>query len=539
LQPKQSILQRIWNDPSITRIGSGGARGGAKSGGGRRIMLLRRFEYPCTPGLLLRRTLRKLHESHIVKLFEEYPRLRPLYREQKKELLFPNGSRLVFGSAEHEADLANFYSAEYADILVDEAQEFSQGELEELSGSCRCTSNPDITPKMVMSFMPGASDSGLPPKGLPYLKRVFIDRDLQGDEKRLNWNFVQAFSWDNIEWVRKELTRDKVGQGAHRPGDDSCTCQDCIFYSWSEEQRRDYFIERTEYGGSLAALTNKYLRDAWLYGKWGSFQGQFYPNFSYDEHTISPEDLRIEPWHKRWISCDWGDDHPMDVQFHTQDENGLVTTYHEIWGREIGEAQIGKMISDYEAQERAKGRQPLQAFFLSWDAFGKLNKQTRKPITEMIGNALSSQVPKPQPQDASPGTRISGWRLIDQLLDAHKWRCTRDCEQLIKCLPTLVRDMERNSEDVLKVDYSENYIGDDPADNLRYGLQNMLQAPRLPAVKVAEKRVEEYATMKGKNVDDLDINTAAQLHRRALAQVQKQRKNRGGRGKVYRPGRVI
>src|SRR6266581_4361111 len=66
--------------------------------------------------------------SHIVKLFEEYPVSREWWNEQRKELAFPNGSLLFFGSAEHEKDMANFYSAEFADIMVDEAQEFSQEE---------------------------------------------------------------------------------------------------------------------------------------------------------------------------------------------------------------------------------------------------------------------------------------------------------------------------------------------------------------------------------------------------------------------------
>src|SRR5579885_3524116 len=105
-----------------------GARGGAKSGGGRRCMLLRRMQYPKTTGLILRRTYPELYKSHIVKLFEEYPFIRAWYNEQRKEIAFPNGSYLFFGSAEHEKDMSAYYSSEFADIMVDEAQEFSQYE---------------------------------------------------------------------------------------------------------------------------------------------------------------------------------------------------------------------------------------------------------------------------------------------------------------------------------------------------------------------------------------------------------------------------
>lgn len=78
LQPKQSEIWRRWDEQKYTRIGFGGARGGAKSGGGRRLMLLRRFKYPKTTGLVLRRTYPELYKSHIVKLFEGVSRDSPL-----------------------------------------------------------------------------------------------------------------------------------------------------------------------------------------------------------------------------------------------------------------------------------------------------------------------------------------------------------------------------------------------------------------------------------------------------------------------------
>ena len=120
LQPKQSQLLELWNDPKLTRIGFGGARGGAKSGGGRRCMILRRLQYANTTGLILRRTYPELYKSHIIKTFEEFPIMREWWNEQRKEFQFPNGSRLFMGSAEHEKDMAAFYSAEFADIMPDE-----------------------------------------------------------------------------------------------------------------------------------------------------------------------------------------------------------------------------------------------------------------------------------------------------------------------------------------------------------------------------------------------------------------------------------
>lgn len=474
LQPKQVDLWNLWDDEIHGRLGFGGARGGAKSGGGRRCMLRRRLKYPNTTGIILRRTFNELYQSHIIKLFEEFPGIQEWYRGISKELKLPNGSRLFFGSAEHPGDMENFYSSEYADIMPDEAQEFSQSELEKLTGSNRCTSNSAIMPKMICTFMPGYSESGIPPRGLQYLKRVFVDGDYRGEETKQNWAFVQAFAWDNIEWARKELERDEISENE--------------FYSWSAEDRRTYFITRTHFGATLAAITDKNLRDAWLYGKWDVFQGQYFSNFSYEKHVITPEEAkeRIKPWHKRWMSGDWGFDHPHAVYWHVQDELGRVITYREQYGRQVGEPELGKIITDKSAGEK------LVAFPFSWDA-GKQSKrspkQFPKSINQLLADSLGKGLPQPFPADASPGSRIAGWRLMYQLIDSGMWQITADCPKLIECIPSLVRSPE-NTEDVMKVDWSENGIGDDPADSARMGLQHMLGSVQKPKEQLIQEQAQ-------------------------------------------------
>lgn len=461
-------------------------------------MLARRLNYPRTTGLILRRTFPDLYKSHIVKLFEEYPDIRRYWREQSKELYFPwNGSRLFFGSAEHAGDINAFHSSEFADIMPDEAQEFSQGELEQLSASNRCTSNKEITPKMIFTFMPGISESGIPPVGLQYLKRVFVDGERKGNEERQKWAFVQAFSWDNIEWARKELEQDGVSEEE--------------FYSWSHEDRRQYFIERTEYGATLNALTNKALRDAWLYGKFDIFEGQYFPQFS-SNHILNAEQVEkdIKPWHRRWLSLDWGYDHPFTVHWHAQDEKGQVTTYRELWGRHVNETDLAKQIA-----ERSRGEK-LIAFPVSWDA-GKLSpramKEVPKSIVQMITDALPPSFPRPFPADSSPGTRPSGARLLSQLLDSGMWHISEDCKHLIECLPTLVRNPD-NTEDVLKVDYSVNQIGDDPYDCARMGLSYMLGTSRKP--------VQEIIAEEARKIED-PVARALFVHKRTYEQQDKSR----------------
>lgn len=475
LQPKQSQLLELWNDAETTRIGFGGARGGAKSGGGRRCMILRRLQFPNTTGLILRRTYPELYRSHIIKIFEEFPIMREWWNEQRKEFRYPNGSRLFMGSAETEKDMAQFYSSEYADILPDECQEFSQYELERLTGSNRCTSNIDIVPKMIYTFMPGLSEAGLPPKGLPYLKRVFIDGELKEEERRHKWSFIQAFAWDNVQWSAKTLDLENHPE------------RESEYYQWDFDKRRAYFIENTEFGKTLSSLTDPQLRDAWLNGKWNVFEGQYFKNWAYDKDTVPDEEVKIERWHKRWLSGDWGDAHPAVFYWHAMDEHENIITYREWWSIGAGEKEMGRKLTELTGDEK------LIDFPMSWDAFGKLSKDTRHSITDEIAKNLGPNMPPPRPADASPGSRISGARLMHQLIDAGMWKVARSCAKLIECIPTLVRDMQKNPEDVLKVDYSQTQIGDDPYDSARMGLQNMISTVRKPYEERVADRMAQAA----------------------------------------------
>lgn len=269
-------------------------------------------------------------------------------------------------------------------------------------------------------------------------------------------------------------------------------------------------------------------------GDWEVYTGQFFPQFEEKRHVVANEELRkrVKPWHTKWLSGDWGYQHPHAVYCHAQDEHGKVRTYGELSENRVNEEDLGKRITQAYSGEK------LSAFAFSWDA-GRLSPRSQpslpKSMMQILSDALGSGIPKPYPADSSPGSRISGARLMSQLLDADMWEISDDCPKLIACLPTLIRD-EDKPEDVLKVDYAVNEIGDDPYDAARMGLQHMLQTPLLPVTLVAERRVAAYAEERGKEVEDLDINTTAQLHRRALAQeVRKRRQRRGGLGKIWRP----
>lgn len=266
LQPKQDELWRLVDESPFTRIGYGGSRGGGKSGGVRRILILRRLKYARTNGLILRRTYKELYENHLEPMFsKEFPFMRKWWSEEHKHITFPNGSKLYFGYAEHEVDVERYVGSEYGDICPEEAALFTERELEKLWGSCRWTGHPTFRAKMLYPFMPGG-------RGHHYLKRVFYDLDYQGDEQGETFAFIHAYGWDNVEWARIPLAEDGL------------TERD--YYSWTDAQRRQYFVTRTEYGKKLAALRDPQLRAAWLEGSMEITEGLVFPELSPVIHDL-------------------------------------------------------------------------------------------------------------------------------------------------------------------------------------------------------------------------------------------------------------
>jgi hypothetical protein len=78
--------------------------------------------------------------------------------------------------------------------------------------------------------------------------------------------------------------------------------------------------------------------------------------------------------------------------------------------------------------------------------------------------------------------------LMYQMLEAGEWLITENCIELIRVLPTLIRDPAR-IEDAEKMD------GDDAADAARYGLKSRYAARRSGSMRPPmEQRLAEQIT---------------------------------------------
>ena len=128
-----------------TTIGFGGAKGGGKSAGVRncalRLALELGSQYPGLTITIIRRVFDDLKKNHIDELFLAYPELREHYRADDKELKLASGARIVFAFAETAGDVERKFRGGYqsAFILVDEAQQFTEAELQDFKMAARWT----------------------------------------------------------------------------------------------------------------------------------------------------------------------------------------------------------------------------------------------------------------------------------------------------------------------------------------------------------------------------------------------------------------
>ena len=215
----------------------GGARGGGKSYVARIKAVLLALYYPGIQILLLRRTLNELRENHVMPLQKELKCKQndriAQYKSQEKVFDFPNGSRIVLGYCDNEADVLQYQGQAYEAIFIEEATHFTEfqfnclKESNRLSGQCK----KQIKPRMYLTCNPGGV-------GHAWVKRLFIDRDYTENENPEEYKFIPALVYEN-EYIMKN---------------------------------------DPDYVKALESLPED-RKKAMLYGDWDIFEGQFFTEF--------------------------------------------------------------------------------------------------------------------------------------------------------------------------------------------------------------------------------------------------------------------
>ena len=428
LQPKQRLFDAAIEKYKVTFFG--GAKGGGKSAGLRRIMLKRRFQYPKTTGTIFRKTYPELEANHIRPLFKDYPELRSYYNAAQRVLTLPNLSTLEFRYCNSYKDLELQQGQDINDLAIDEVGQWPEDWFQTLRGSNR-SSVPGYKSKIMLTGNPG----GL---GHKWLKRLFIDRQFNQRENSDDYYFIQSRVYDNAALMEND----------------------------------------PDYLRNLQAEPNETLRRAFLDGDWNIWAGQFFSEFRREIHASIPSSFirEIEPSWTRFGAYDHGYFHPAMFGEFVVDPDGNLYLINE-WGDrnkrpdEIAAAihgltDVSKLDyivggADLWSKQRDGGRTLFEQFL----TLPKNKIVFTKAKTDRI-------------QGAAELRKLLAWERMGAGMKGPRFFVLEHCHRSIDCITRMVHDPKR-PEDVLKVDATEidTWAGDDPYDMIRYGVMSRFSVP--------------------------------------------------------------
>ncbi|MGI5976169.1 MAG: phage terminase large subunit [Candidatus Limivicinus sp.] len=271
-------------------VAYGGARGGGKSWAVRVNALIMAAKYPGISQVIIRRSYPELYANHIKPFLSLLPQGAYSYRDSKKEIVFPNSSRISFRYCANDLDLLNFQGTEWDLMYIDEATQFTEEQFRALSACVRGTGD-GIPKRCYLTCNPGGVGHG-------WVKRLFIERNFRPGEQSGDYSFIQAGVRDNTALMRAQ----------------------------------------PDYIKQLEALPPK-LRKAWLDGDWDVQTGQFFEDFQdrpehYGDrqwtHVIEP--FEIPTGWKIYRSFDWGYHRPFSCGWWAVDFDGVVYRILEMYG---------------------------------------------------------------------------------------------------------------------------------------------------------------------------------------------------------------
>ena len=297
--------QKLFLSSHVKHTAYGGARGGGKSWAVRDKAKRLCLRYYGIKILIVRRTYPELINNHIEPLREDLLGI-AVYNKSEKVFVFPNGSSIKFGYCNNDDDLDQYQGAEYDVIFLDEATQLQELWIRKIVACVRGVN--EFPKRIYYTCNPGGVSH-------QYIKRLFIDRIYEEGEDPEDYTFIPARVTDNEALMKSQ----------------------------------------PDYVKQLSALPRK-LREAWLYGRWDIFEGQFFEEFRTSPdlakceeagitaeqaleqrrftHVIPSFDLNAgekRGWHL-FRSYDFGYHKPFSMGYWAMDYDGVLYRVAELYG---------------------------------------------------------------------------------------------------------------------------------------------------------------------------------------------------------------
>ena len=392
--------------------------------------------------LLLRRTQPQVEKTLVTRFRELIPA--DLYKSwnlTKNIVTWRNGATTQFGSMQYEHD-AWSHQGQWLKIGYDELCEFTFQQWNATSAWNRC-------PVSKYTTKDGAGNPiGI---GAGWVRRLFVDKvpceEMDEDQRRL---------------YRKE-------DYAYFP----CTYLDNPIYA-----------NDPQFLANLMAYP-KAIREALMNGSWDVVGGYFYGAFDAAENVCEPIEAIPKPWHRRWISGDWGFEHDAALYWHFMDDYGVFRTYKEVLVKHHDPEMLAELVVKESTED---GKIPrFEAFPFSHDAFADTTTKTFGASANSVARRMSKTLLAhglPSPVSAGRdkiGREQTMYNLLRRRVPrgtlpngmpmmVPNWIISKDCPRLIEQIGTAPRDPK-------KVEQIATYLGDDPLQGAGYGVYYIFGTP--------------------------------------------------------------
>ena len=450
--PTPSPKQEMFMSDEHRHVAFGGARGGGKSFGIRLKATILCLIYSGIKVMIVRKTYGELKANHIkplkalLKCGQDGEIAR--YNDSNKEMVFPNGSEILFRYCDTENDVDRYQGTEVDVLFLDEATLLSEEQMKKI---CACVRGVNSFPKRTYyTCNPGG-------KGHGYIKRLFIDKIYESGEHPEDYSFIQSLVTDNKALMESD----------------------------------------PEYIKQLEALPPK-LRQAWLEGRWDVFEGAFFEEFRatpepqkcHDAGITEEEALQEHRWThvikpfdipstwKIYRSYDWGYGKPFSCGWWAVDYDGCAYRILELYGC-TGTANEGVKWSNKEQFDKIAEIEREHPYLK-----GKRIQGVADPSIWDGSKGVSAAEEAEKHQlwfDKGINDRIAGWMQVHERMRFDENGKAMiyffdTCKDSIRTIPLMMYD-EHKAEDL------DSDLEDHAVDEIRYFCMMRPIAPR----KIEEK----------------------------------------------------
>lgn len=539
----------------------GGAAGGGKTDVGVCLPLVKKckftdrmwYQHPKFKGLIIRRTKEEVRKELLERCNDYYPQTGAVLKQQQLVWEWPWGAKMYLSAAEHEKDVRKFDTEQFTYIFFEELTAFTEFMYMFLSFS-RCRPADEDLPACVAS----ASNPGNIGHG--WVRKRFVEPCKTGGEI-LRQNFYDKLG--------NKILDEQTGKPKYT---------DRIYIRALGSDNPYLLKNDPQYLTRLHALPEA-EKAAKLYGDWWTFSGQVFDNLRIKQYPDEPEnalhvipEFAIPKWWPRVMAIDWGYKAATVCYWAAVSPKGRTYIYREyyvretdvaVWGTEIGDLSRGenirRLVLDTNAWDsRGEEKNIADQFYESFKTAYNYNEEHHKHLSlekaskaRISGKTLVQEFLrwKQLPQLSTDESRVYDQDTADSLrrvsdiaynryinlfipqepeLDIPRLQIFDTNVKLIECLPLCVYD-EKKTEDVKEWQATDDTVGDDPYDCLRYLLKRVDRYIKESKDEFDKLEVEQ------KIVQELSVTGDVTSFYRKMEKVEVKTKQK--RGSVRRAGR--